>query len=697
MSGRLPVMCPACMAMLKVPSERLGRKVRCSQCAEVFVAEAMEETEQDEQEYAPLPARRSGAAKSTGRKTGKKSLGKSKALLAAGAGLVVLGIVALVVFLTRSGSDKPAADVAQADSGNGATTPEPLPGSTENSTAEPVAAKVPPATVPVAFNTTGKLPRAVTTLPEWLIKDAPFDVKQFWVTVPQDQNAAPLYLDALYEFSPLMEVCFAEDVRSQRTPVVKTRAERSLEMQKKWIPSQQKMDVAERYAVLEDHTAAFQKLIAAQQRPQCVFDYAVDTNSMMPLLIAGRNVMRLAVFHVERDIERKDFDHALQMIAMSLRLCRDLRVRGSSLMQTFAQSFESAADLQMTQPLLKSPLLTPSHCDQLLKLLKSHETQLRTMDPWLTAQKANYIRFRLLLHDIQNQSGEFAEVRIRNAFDVPNTSRLEAIFNAVFDSDGGLDGNTPEVGRKQHKQRMERLALGINSFLPFIKAKDFDFDAENSLLNDQYRIYTESAAQNYAARKTSAEPVAFTFGNKAVEDFMTSLPLNTPTDQKNAAGLKALSEGKIKGPFMLLVPVFRMRELNFGWGSNFTDSDVTGKTRFQAQIALVALRRWYGAHRDPRPDLAAVCREAGITDLPRDFYSDGPLKLKTFSVDTPIQHPFNAQLKALAGETIVYSIGSDGIDDGGVKEFDFRTKSGDNLFRLEVSQSTFAASGAPTP
>src|SRR6516162_1581339 len=46
------------------------------------------------------------------------------------------------------------------------------------------------------------LPGAVRKLPEWLKKNAPFDVVRHFVIVPPEENAAPLYLEALYEFAP---------------------------------------------------------------------------------------------------------------------------------------------------------------------------------------------------------------------------------------------------------------------------------------------------------------------------------------------------------------------------------------------------------------------------------------------------------------------------------------------------------------
>ncbi len=61
-----------------------------------------------------------------------------------------------------------------------------------------------------------RLPGAVTTAPEGIGKDAPFDVAKFFTTVPRGRNAAPLYLDALFEFGAEMGACFPEGPEQAR-------------------------------------------------------------------------------------------------------------------------------------------------------------------------------------------------------------------------------------------------------------------------------------------------------------------------------------------------------------------------------------------------------------------------------------------------------------------------------------------------
>jgi hypothetical protein len=61
-----------------------------------------------------------------------------------------------------------------------------------------------------------RLPGAVTKAPDWIGTDAPFDVSRFFAPVPGDRNAAPLYLDALFEFGAEMAVCFPEGPERDR-------------------------------------------------------------------------------------------------------------------------------------------------------------------------------------------------------------------------------------------------------------------------------------------------------------------------------------------------------------------------------------------------------------------------------------------------------------------------------------------------
>lgn len=63
----------------------------------------------------------------------------------------------------------------------------------------------------------------------------------------------------------------------------------------------------------------------------------------------------------------------------------------------------------------------------------------------------------------------------------------------------------------------------------------------------------------------------------------------------------------------------------------------------------IAVRRWRSTHAEPAADLAVICGEAGLSEVPSDPYGEGPLKLGEID-----------------GVPVIYSVGPDGKDDGGL-------------------------------
>src|SRR5579872_6027285 len=63
--------------------------------------------------------------------------------------------------------------------------------------------------------------------PEWLIKDAPFDVAEYFAAVPRSDNGSTLYLDAYFEFLPgAMKNCVAPAEWRNRGPALVDRERR---------------------------------------------------------------------------------------------------------------------------------------------------------------------------------------------------------------------------------------------------------------------------------------------------------------------------------------------------------------------------------------------------------------------------------------------------------------------------------------
>ncbi len=90
----------------------------------------------------------------------------------------------------------------------------------------------------------------------------------------------------------------------------------------------------------------------------------------------------------------------------------------------------------------------------------------------------------------------------------------------------------------------------------------------------------------------------------------------------------------------------------------------------RAMECLLALKRWQMSHRGSPKDLASLARGAGLKSVPIDPYDGKPFKFAT--VD---------------GRPIVYSIGRDGQDDGGLVDSNRDQKPvGDLIYRLPATE-----------
>jgi hypothetical protein len=89
------------------------------------------------------------------------------------------------------------------------------------------------------------------------------------------------------------------------------------------------------------------------------------------------------------------------------------------------------------------------------------------------------------------------------------------------------------------------------------------------------------------------------------------------------------------------------------------------QARIAGGQALIAVRRYVLAHGAPPADLETATREAGLAAVPIDPFSGQPMRYKI-----------------LNGKPIVYSIGSDQKDDGGLVESFGPPIPGDMVFRV---------------
>lgn len=218
------------------------------------------------------------------------------------------------------------------------------------------------------------LPGARVSPPGWIGPEAPFDVSKFFEAPPIGQNAGPLYLDALFEFTPDVASCFPKgavtDARAQeardrvaRRNTLTTDGERA---------QPEAID-----ALLSRYRSGFEKLAKAQRLPRCSFPSDITPTALLPHIQATREVARVLAFKVRRELDRGEVDRAIDDVATTLRMSDDLRPRGPSISQLVGVALTSFCYHEMIRPILAAPRLTAPKAERLLRLLTEHEARAR--------------------------------------------------------------------------------------------------------------------------------------------------------------------------------------------------------------------------------------------------------------------------------------------------------------------------------
>jgi hypothetical protein len=129
-----------------------------------------------------------------------------------------------------------------------------------------------------------RLPGAVNKAPAWIGSDAPFDVAKYFEAVPRDRNAAPLYLDALFEFGSDLEACFPEGPgRARRSQAASDRSKRYTDLtQPAYANSNAELEPKAVDEVIKLYDAGYRKLADAQRLPHCVFETGLGPTALLP-------------------------------------------------------------------------------------------------------------------------------------------------------------------------------------------------------------------------------------------------------------------------------------------------------------------------------------------------------------------------------------------------------------------------------
>jgi hypothetical protein len=406
----------------------------------------------------------------------------------------------------------------------------------------------------------------MTKAPDWSGPDAPFEMAKFFAAVPRDRNAAPLYLDAFFEFSPDVAVCFPEGPeRDRRRQAADDRMRRHLELDKAIREDPKSIPAESIDAVIKLYDTGFRKLAEAQRRDRCIFEVGYGPEAPIPPhLQAARQVARIASLRVRRAVEREDFDGAIRDVESVLRLVRDLRPRGFIIVQLVAAAIESVVCGDMIRTILADPGLRVEHCDRLLELLLKHETS--SGDGYAEGLRAEYLYGRSALRDLAGKQ-----------------ARGEAETGAALD----------------------RAVRG---------------------LNDYYRQLLGLDGVPFTRRLATIPTLKIAGGN---DTFSVLLRQTQP--------------------------------------SILTFTQAIGRVTSVVRAAecMVVMRRWQLKHRGLPRALSVAMKDAGLKTVPIDPYDGQPMRVDI-----------------LEGQTVVYSVGRDGRDDGGKIESKYDSRPGDLIYRV---------------
>jgi hypothetical protein len=627
----IPVTC-GCGKKFRAKAELSGKRLKCPACGEALAIPSPESTGSTrvssdlgldqlmaaETAAATLPHSPLGPSKKS-----KKRKNASNTRLIVGLSVATGAVVlVLVVLLWPSGDN---AELAK----EGAT-PDTQPSETVEAPPSPPAA--PSRAKLAAARTYPSFPDAMTE-PPWNDAEPPFDLTEFLKAPPDAENAAPLYLDALFEFDDIYSL-FSEEEYQRRYPIVRQRSDEHRRLDDARRKDPVSVDKAAVDAWLAQYDVGFQKLAAAQQRPRCVFQTGLSFDSLLPHVHTARQVARVVEWRTRRDLEQGDFQRPIEDFDTVLRLSRDLRPRGDAVCQLVSIAVDGICCRQIVPAILTAPAVESRHCDRLLALLVEHEAE--AIDPFLEANRAQYFIDRKILHDLQHRTGSFDPQYMTEALgakvdvDSPMAcitflGKLDAIGSPLArEKYGALAGGS----RLPEGAKAPALALLPSAWSGGKMLADDEYIKEVDALNRVYASILDQAGQPDRRRAADFETVV--------------APLREPLRETTLAVFLAGSAHQA-----LINAILR------------------AETTSRGTQCLVALRRWQLQHEELPKDLDTLVKAAGMSGVPIDPYSDQPLRMTV-----------------IEGEPVIYSVGLDAKDDKALSDWQYGQQPGDFIFRL---------------
>jgi hypothetical protein len=600
--GGRQVRCPECQALVTIPASGKSSSGRAAGAdATLTVSPDRVETVASGQPPSTLVAGPSRRQSVVGRYR----------LAGLAACAVALAVVAAIVGLTwrKSPNDQAQASSSRVTASSVAGTSAPGAGASARS--GPVASPEPEDRYP-------RLPGAMHRLPDWLAREYPFDVNEFSPEIPWDENAAPLYLAAIAEFSGEVATCFPPDQKERIVLRARERTEHYSKFIERWagdpahfLDGRTDSDNAELDRLLQEHRTGLQKLALAQERRRCLFETALGMSSLLPHAQGARQVVRILQLKASRELDLQDVTAAIGSLEAGLRLSRDLRPRGFVITQLVSAAMNNVCLRQIAAAIIRAPRCSREQCDRLIALLQEHRRQ--SLDSWVTGLRGEYVTLRNVVNQVQHRTGDFAPDRIKELmrdFGHSNSGASAGELLAVFSDPNFAPANFPKE------------IDALNTRLGLMSEKEYAQEAH-------------AVADWYAA----LEPIG-----------------RLPRAQQSTA----IAQIQARFSWTLFVSC---------WQSSLPsalESFRHSETFFRGTLCLVALKRWQLAHREPPTDLVTVLKEAGVGEVPVDPYSGKPFSLAVLA-GKPIIYSIGPD-------------GID--DHGEFDNLDGRNESGDVLFQL---------------
>jgi hypothetical protein len=458
-----------------------------------------------------------------------------------------------------------------------------------------------------------KFKDGVGRLPPGLTVGAPRALIPVFDTPSPERDAAPLYLDALFEFSGEMFSCFPEGPdRERRKKLAEDRWARFSEVERRWKKDPNSVSGETIDEVVAQFGEGFRKLAQAQKRDRCVFQTAVGLVTQLPHAQAARYVVFVSVCKARRELDRGDIDSAISDTETVLRLARDLLPRCDLIRHLVAGTMAEVTAKGIVVAILAAPTLRPEHCDRLLGVLRRHEDHAPASDTYATALQVEYVTTRsTTLQVVRSARARPHGSRPAAPTAKPGASSSPAASNAKSPLPSDTEAQIEAQFARTTPDGLAKQVDRVNAYFTALLAlKDVPYAERLSRLPDVPRFF--------------------------------------PADDDNASIVARL------------LPEVK---------ATVAAAGRVGAT-LHAFECLIALRRWQITHGGAMPDdLVTAFRDVGLPAAPPDPFDGKPMRLIL-----------------VEGKPVVYSVGKDGRDDGGLHDSDGDRHGGDLTFRLSSSR-----------